>query len=294
MVSDDGRRFRVRFNPAGRLWAGVADALGPDESGGLAPQVLELSAGFSYRAVSVTGEGTDTIAWHADHRILAGFIQPQNREADGVPALDVALYSVSALRHDKAPRVVLPSSPPVSIPFPFDIGFEIEAGRVFVPSFLPESAAGGSRVPMLRVGVLRATAFLDPWRSGRPGRSLEIGVGARYDVEPFAVPSFEEATIVHRIAPMTATSLRFRFQSDDGLTVLDCRGDLIPHWTSDQTWEVMASAGARVERTLIAVSDQPVSAVFEGGYRRAPDTSLSRGTDDFRLSLGLTFNLQIQ
>jgi hypothetical protein len=210
--------------------------------------------------------------------------------------MDASIYSVSLHRHDEAPSAVLPSTPPISVPFPFDVGFEAEVGRVFVPAALPESASSSDRLSTLRVGVLRASFFLDPWRSELPGRSLEIGVGARYDVEPIErAPStgLGDAKILHRIAPVTATSLRFRFQSQNGLTVLDMRGDFIPHWTSEHTWKIMAFASGRLERTLVAINDEPFALVLEGDYRRTPETELTKPLNDVRVSLGLTYNLQI-
>jgi hypothetical protein len=296
LVSEEGRRFRVRFDPASRIWAGVSGAFG-NSPGGAITATLELDVGVGYRAVYTWGQGQDEIIWRLDNRWVAGRLWPLHTPVEGVPGLDMALYSVSMHRHDESPRIVLPMSPPVSVPFPFDIGIEIEMGRVFVPAYLPISmtnGANGEGVPMVRVGVLRASAFLDPWRSGRPGRSLEIGVGARYDVEPTGSPTLAEPRMLHRVAPGTAASLRFRFQTDDGLLTLDGRGDFIPHWTSESTWRFMALGSARIERTLLAINDQPISAYFDGSYRHTPESVHTQASDDVRLSAGVAFNISLK
>lgn len=290
-----GHPFRVRFNPARRFSIGLGAAIEPLSSAPAKP-AFEATIGLSVRSIYTFGQGPGLILWNIEHRILSGFLWPFRRMDAGAPVMDAALYSVSLHRHDEAPSAVLPFTPPVSVPFPFDIGFEAEVGRVFIPSALPESAAGGSLLPMVRIGVMRASAFLDPLRSVTPGRSIEIGVGARYDVDPTAKSAsggLGDVRMVHRIAPMTATSLRLRFQSEDGLNVLDLRGDFIPHWTSEQTWKIMALASGRLERTLLAINDEPIDLVLEGTYRRSPETETTRVVDDVRVSLGLTFNVQI-
>jgi hypothetical protein len=292
-VSPEGRRYRVRFNPAGRIWVGFYGAFGHDADDD-AQATGELNLGISYRNLTVAGRGGDQIIWQIDHRFLAGWLWPLRRELEGVPVLDATLYSASFHRHDESPHMVLPFSPPISLPFPFDVGFETEVGRVFVPAYLPAALSDGEPVPRVGVGVLRASLFLDPWRSGRPGQSLEIGVGARYDVDVIGSPTLDSPKIVHRVAPLTAASLRFRFQTDDGLSVFETRGDFIPHWTSEKRWAFAATANAHVERTLIAVNDQPVAAVLEGGYRRTASTDETEKIDDVRVTLGLAFNLQLQ
>ena len=56
----------------------------------------------------------------------AGGSEPITKAAEvyGIPPIDGSLYAVTMLRHDASPSIVLPTSPPVGIPFPFDIGFD--------------------------------------------------------------------------------------------------------------------------------------------------------------------------
>ena len=294
-VSPEGHSFRVRFDPESRIRLGFGDALGLGGARDGAPaQAPEVTAGVAYRQIESTGEGKDRIVWQIDHRFVSGWIHPLRRAGRSLPALDAALYAVTALRHDELPSIVLPSSPPVSIAFPFDVGFESELGRVNIPERLPVAAADGARLPVVRIGVMHAAMILDPWRSGVVGRSFEIGVGARYDIDTYGAPSLRTPRVLHRVAPMTAASLRFRTQSEDGLWLVDCRGEVVPHWTSESIWKVAAGGSARLERIVLAVNDEPIAAALEGGYRLSPGTREVGLTHEVRVSLGVSFNLELK
>ena len=294
-TSPEGHAFRVRFDPESRIRLGFGDALGlGGANDGAVSQAPELTAGIAYRQIASKGEGKERIVWQIDHRFASGWVHPLRRAARPLLAFDAAVYAVTALRHDEAPSIVLPSSPPVNLAFPFDVGFEAQLGQASIPERLPVTTAGGARVPLVRVGVMHAAMILDPWRSGVVGRSFEIGIGARYDIDTYGAPSLQAPKVLHRVAPMTATSLRLRTQSEDGLWLLDCRGEVVPHWTSEGVWRVAASAGARVERIVLALNDAPIAAVFEGGYRLTPSTRDVEPTHDLRVSLGLSFNLPLK
>jgi hypothetical protein len=293
MIGSGGRRFRVRFDPASRISIGIGSVFGRAANG--APTAApEVSAGLSYRALYISGAGQEQVIWQVDHHVLSGMVMPLHPMMGGVPAADAAVYGVSALRHDEAPSVILPISPPVSIPFPFDVGFEGEVGRVYVPSVLPRSIAGKAKAPMLHLGVLRAALIFDLWRTGRPGRSLEIGIGARYEFDAYAEPTLKTPRMVHRVAPMTAASLRFRIQSGDGLAVFDCRAEVVPHWTSESIWKLSALSTLHLERTLIAVNDQPIALFLEGGYRTIPDSRETLPLHDVQARVGFSFNLALR
>jgi hypothetical protein len=294
-TSPEGHSFRVRFDPESRIRLGFAEAigLGGAQDGAMA-QAPEVTAGVAYRQMESTGRGKDRIVWQIDHRFVSGWIHPLRRASRPLPALDAALYAVTALRHDEVPSIVLPSSPPMSIAFPFDIGFEAQLGQIDVPERLPVSTADGAPLPRAHVGVMHAAMILDPWRSGVVGRSFEIGIGARYDIDTYGTPSRGPQKVLHRIAPMTAASLRFRTQSADGLWLVDCRGEVVPHWTSESIWRVAAGGSARIERIVLALNDAPIAAVLEGGYRLSPGTSDVGLTHEARVSLGLSFNLSLK
>jgi hypothetical protein len=290
--SPEGHRFRVGFDPASRVSLGLAGAATRGHTG--APAAApEVTAGVSYRTFRASGLGRDRVSWQVDHRVLEGWVQPLARPA-GLPAFDAALYRVDLLRHDGSPSVVLPMSPPVGIPFPFDVGLATEVGRVTSPAFAPAARGAATPVPALHVGVVKAALLLDPWRSGVPGRSFEIGIGARYDLDLEGAPTLASPRVIHRVAPMTAGSLRFRIQSRDGLSLADVRGEVVPHWTSEGAWAFLAQSAVRLERVILAVNDQPIAAVLDGGYRRYPATRGAEGSSDFRVSLGLSLDLALR
>jgi hypothetical protein len=294
-----GRRFRVQFDPESRIRLGLA-ASGVRDPSGRVDTTLEVQTGVAVRRRYGYGEGPSRVEWQFDQRLVTGWIAPFSRPFGDMPSFEVALYGAFAHRHDLAPRIVLPSSPPASIPFPFDIGVEGEFVRVVVPRVLPGGAADGRAVPFLRVGVARGTAFVDPWRSNSPGRSIEIGLGVRYDIDMYGpqtgtgpADSIARPRLVHRVAPMTAGSVRFRFETQDGLFSLDVRGEVVPHWTSEGIWKVGALGYGRAERTLIAIDDQPIAAFFESSYRLVPPALELARLHDLRISLGFSFGIDL-
>jgi hypothetical protein len=292
-VDDDGRRFRIRFDPATRVRLGVGEAMSVgsptgDATIGLSP---ELTAGIGVQTVRSHGGGRDRVVWQIDHRLASGWIHPLRDGARPVPAFDALLYGVTVLRHDESPSLVLPSSPPVGIPFPFDIGFEAELGRATASDRFPLDRVSRALVPELQIAVLRGALLFDPWRSGEAGRSLEIGIGARYDLDVFGAPALSHPRVVHRVAPMTAASLRWRWRTDDGLFSFDARGDVVPHWTSEGVWRLAALASLRVERVVLAIDDQPLTIVLDGGWRLRPATGETERAHDVRVTLGVALDL---
>ncbi|MBK9258641.1 MAG: hypothetical protein IPM54_02270 [Polyangiaceae bacterium] len=298
-ISKEGRRFRVQFDPESRIRVGVAGTLARTTETSIGASV-ELHAGIGFRRRRSWGEGPERIEWQIDNRFLTGWVAPTVQPFGNMPAFDAVLYALSAHRHDLAPRIVLPSSPPASIPFPFDVGLDSEFGRVTVTRVSPVGASDREPVAFMRVGVAHATAFIDPLRSNNPGRSIEIGVGVRYDIDLFgartgtgAPDSLAAPRVVHRIAPGTAGSLRLRFESLDGLWVMDARGEVVPHWTSEGKWAVGALGQTRIERTLIAINDEPIAAFFDAGWRLVPASLELAALHDVRVSLGVSLGLDL-
>ncbi len=292
-TGEDGHRFRVRFDPATRVRLGVGEAMSVGSPSGEAALGLapELTAGVEIETLRARGAGRDRVVWQTDHRVVSGWLHPLGQGPRAIPAFDATLYGVTVLRHDESPSIVLPSSPPVGIPFPFDIGFETEVGRVRASDRFPLDRVSGAQVPELQIGVLRGALLFDPWRSGDAGRSVEIGLGARYDLDVFGAPTLAHARLVHRVAPMTAASLRWRYRTDDGLFSFDARGDVVPHWTSEGVWRVAALGSLRIERIVLAIDDQPLTLVLDGGWRLRPATSETERAQDVRVTLGVALDL---
>jgi hypothetical protein len=280
--------FKVRFDPASRIWIGSSVALRRGPEGNDEP-TSELDFGLAYRGAPRTSTGA---TWQLDHRFVSGFVQPAHVPGQRWAALDVTPYSLDVLCHDESPHLVLPLSPPVSVPFPFDVGFQAQLARLVVGSAWV-ATRDDRRLTFARLGVVRAGIVLDPWRSGLPGRSFEIGFALRYDVDAYGFGSDGTTTYVHRVAPLTATSLRFRFQSLDGLTTFLARAEAAPHWTSEKRWALEALADARVERTIFAIEDQPITIGIEGAYRWAPATTFTLPQHELRAAAGVSFALDL-
>ena len=75
LVSEEGHPFRVRFDPASRIWAGASGSFAYTPEGRV-ETTLELDVGIGYRAIYSWGEGIDSIVWQIDHRWLAGRLFP--------------------------------------------------------------------------------------------------------------------------------------------------------------------------------------------------------------------------
>jgi hypothetical protein len=283
-VDGQGRVFRVRFDPGSRIRLGGGLFLeGPARSPDLS---LELAFGFAYRSMVSFGQGEERIRWQLDQQGLSGWVRPRVSGCWGWPELDLTLYQGNFLRHSEAPYMVLPSNPPRRLFFPFDLGVETFLGQVQLP------ALGEGRVDQAHFGVAGASLLFDPWRTGRPGNSLELGWGLRYDLDLGRAPGQDSVDLTHRLAPFTATSLRLRLQDVPGTRLLDLRGDLQPHWATRGGWQLAASVHARLERVLIALNDQPVSLVAECSWQHRPSPGW-QDSDELRLLLALELGLQL-
>lgn len=286
-TDDQGRTFRVRFDPGSELRLGAVGgvwAAGSDHQ--LDPAIV---TGLAYRAASRTGFKHDNVSWQLDHRAFWGTVRPWGGTVKDVPEGDLTLYSGTYLRHTDEPFLMLPTSPPKRMYFPFDIGVEAEAGRARL------QPASGGRPERLRIGVARASVLLDPLRSGKPGNSLPIGFGLRYDIDLQGTPELDTRSVVHRVAPMSEVSLAWRYQDGRGLTTWEVRGSWFPHWSSRGGWQTDSiEASAELGRVLIAVNDTPVRAILDAEYCRYPGDSRDEVAQDGRATAGLQVGWQLK
>ncbi|MBK8251380.1 MAG: hypothetical protein IPK82_01765 [Polyangiaceae bacterium] len=292
-ISEKGRKFRVRFDPASRVSLTMGGSAYHDGNGSVAPAV-ETGFSFQYRKVYRTGAGEGRVFWQIDHQLVSGWVRPFVRPADGVPSLEATLYRATLLRHSESPSIVLPVSPPLTVGFPFDVGLDAELGKVTVP-VVPVTLPGFEKpAPWVHLGVVHAAFTLDPWRPGVPGRALALGIGVRYDVDVYGAPTLSAPRFVHRIAPLTSGSARFRYQTDDGIWMMDVYAEATPHWTSENTWSFFGAAHARVDRTLIAINDQPIGAYADVHYQYLPEGAGAPALHDVRATLGVAASLSLK
>ncbi|MBI5525251.1 MAG: hypothetical protein HY897_02875 [Deltaproteobacteria bacterium] len=282
-TDEDGRVFRTAFDPGSRFILGPAFVVG--DTGRGADARPAITAGLWYRQTISSGMKHDLVRWQLEHRAFTGSVHPGADGPDGWPSMDLSAYHGAFLRHAENATITLPSDPPRQIRFPLDIGVETEVGRVRID---PWDADGRNAV---RLGLARAAVLLDPWRPGRPGNGLEIGVGVRYDLDIGLDPGAGARTTVHRVAPFTATSVRWRVQDGAGLTALEVRADSVPHWRSGGGFSFFGEASSRFERVLVALNDQPLSLVV-GAASRVVEGKSGEWVGEHRAILGMAFGFQ--
>jgi hypothetical protein len=254
-----GRRFRVRFDPGERLFAG-AGALGLAATGSAR---FEASAeiGLSLRAAPPPPEAP--VFWKRDHEL--GHLRL--RRGDEGVALDGRLYQAILLRHSREGSLTIPTTPPLRLTLPFDVGVRVELGRL--SGTIPLSAAGTA----LEAGVVRGEALADFLRSEHPGRWLAVGAVGYYDVRlqrGTAGPLDRD----HRVMPLTAGCFWLHGESARGLVNGGVHAEWGRAWSSQRGWGQALRVEAEVEVTPVAVNDLPVSlvlsAMMESG-RNTPD-----------------------
>jgi hypothetical protein len=286
-----GHPYRVRFDLGSRALIGAAVAFTTTGDAGVVI-TPELQAGLHFRSFTEDGEGEERSSWRIDNRLIdVAWLWPVHRPG-GMPSMSATVYRGQYLRHS-APYLIIPSSPPARIFFPFDVGVDLTAGQVWAPAST-QTLNRGPEIPLLRLTTLAAYVVLDPWRSGRAGDSFEMGFGMRYDIdiEGDNLRAFDSPDIIHRIAPFTSTSLRLHLEDLPGLTALDLRAELTPHWSSEnEDWRLSSSSTLHLERTLIAINDQPVALTLDASYRHHPSTDRVPTADEWRATLGLALLL---
>jgi hypothetical protein len=280
----------VRFDPGNRTLLGVGVAFTTSAADRFTAP-FELRVVKRIRHVLDLGQpdAPDFVRWRFDHHLLdTPWLWPAHLPG-GIPSMTTTLYRGHYLRHAKDAALLIPTSPPVRLPFPLDLGFDLTAGQVWAPATTPTSA-GSPQIPLLRLTPAAALITLDPWRSGHPGDTFTLGVGVRYDLDLEGHPTrgLNAPTIIHRVAPFTATSAHLRLEAADGLTAFDARADLTPHWASDdRAWRLAALSSLSIERALIAINDQPIVLSLDASYRLHPSTALTPTTHEWRAALAL-------
>jgi hypothetical protein len=235
-----GARFRVRFDPGHRLLLGAGTALvRGDGRAALAPA---LEVGLLVRSER-PGAGWD-VTWGASHELAHLSLSPGT---DGTPTLDGALYRGLFLRASREGTLSIPSSPPLSLPLPFDIGVLFDVGQ-----------ARALTLTRGELGVVHGDVLADFWRAHVPGRFLVVGVGGRYDLG-LARDAAGALVVDQRVAPLTALSLAARTERADGLLAGGVRVEGAWRWSSRRGWEPTWRAEAEVEATPLALNDRPLS-----------------------------------
>jgi hypothetical protein len=245
VVDGQGRRFRVRFQPEHRLYAGV----GAGREGGSVAPVLDL--GLSLRAPPPRADAE--VFWKRDHDLAHLALEPA---AAGL-RVEGRLYRGVLLRHSREGSLTIPTTPPLRLALPFDVGVRIELGKV-AGSWLYTPGA------RLETELIRGEAMADLLRSEHPGRWLAVGAVGYYGVnfrrDP-AGPLLRD----HRVQPLTALALSAHGESERGLVTGLARAEWGRVWSSQRGWGQELRVEGALEVTPVAINDVPVSLVVSGG-----------------------------
>jgi len=263
-----GRPIRVGFDPADRLALGAGWVVGPDTD---AAGAWRLEGAWLSSAVDRD---------HGVHWKLAHRIGELTTVLTDTPTIDATLYRGEYLRWSEDGAITIPTTPPTRLPFPLDLGFALEVGRL---ALRPEAA----RWP-LDLGIVRAELLFDAWRSPEPGSSLVLAIGADYDL---LLDHADRA--LHVVAPFTAARLALRHTWCQGRQLIALELGGATAWTSATTgarWRERAHADLRWEWIALAIDDRPVALALWGAWRW-DELRVERAGHELRAGVGLVLGL---
>ncbi len=186
-------------------------------------------------------------------------------------------YEVVARRHVFDGSLLLPTNPPVRLPFPFDLGLY---GRALRYERRIEEGPGWT----LETG--RIALLVDPLRSASGRFHLGLGPALAHQLR------FDGTALHNELTPLTALQVFMNLESEDGRWV--ARLDGWAGWTftpaAGNPGAVLRAWGeVSLERVLFAVNDQPVSFALRasGAYREAGALAQNEWTAGAALKLQL-------
>lgn len=259
IAEEDGKRFATCFDP----WKGFE--LGGAAAWGTAGWTGALVAGVRLRGARESRSKSES-TWLDLHRVAATSVWSE----DGRPAVTGTLWSGHFRRHVTEGVLLLPTSPPTKLPFPFDIALGADVLR------WDRRVAQGDDWAL---EPLRLAVMLDPLRSASSRFHLGVGALAGYRVRQVG------GALLHDVTPLTAATLFADVESEDGLWVL--RASATAGWTfSPGTVGGVFRARGELDgaRVLVAINDQPVSvfvqargAWADAGARAGSEVSVLAG-----------------
>lgn len=258
------RPFKACFDPGDRLALDSgAGGAGDVAAGATVGGVLALRHFVETDEPSVT--------WRFEHEITrVGW--------DG-EALGGTAYRAFYMRHSIDGTLMLPTSPPRRLSFPFDVGTTLDVGTA---RYLADDET-------LALGVIRGAPVLELTRSPDFRRRLTIGPRIRWDLR-MDVP--ERLVTEQLVAPFTEGELALHLETAEGRTSLDARifGGTV--WSSTRDWLTVVGGEAELERVLIGLNDQPIS-VFARVAWVGGDEGASAADEPLGLSWGIGLRLGV-
>ena len=266
-VAQDGRWLVTCFDP----WRGLelSSAGGVSTSHG----ALVLGASFDWRVARDSRSKAES-TWLALHRLGTTRFELGGPS----PSLTVQAYEGVFRRHVEEGTLVLPTAPPVRLPFPFDVGLTGAALR-----YQREGQTG----EQWALETVRLAFTLDPLHSAS-GR-FHLGVG------PVALHRLRSdgSSVINDVMPLTALMVFFDFESDDGLWLL--RGEahaglsVTPAPAARVDSVFRARGWVEASRVLFSVNDQPLALTVRTSG--AVQDSGATARDEWSATAGLTLRL---
>jgi hypothetical protein len=260
----DGHPFVTCFDP----WRGL-------ELGGGVLVGGEGVSGSAHAGVRLRGERESRNKADSTWLMLHHLANTEVHSTGGAVSLSVLGYTGLFRRHVREGVLLLPLNPPVRIPFPLDISLLVEGLRY------ERRWSEGSDWTL---EPARFSLLFDPLRSASSRFQLGLGVTTAWRIVQV------EGVLSHEFTPLTAATVFFNFESDDGLWL--ARGTLSGGWSlraPDTTLQLRARGEVELARVLFAVNDQPLSVFLKasGAYRDAGARSSSEWTASAGLQLRL-------
>jgi hypothetical protein len=237
---DAGEPFPTCFDPGNALLLGTGMRVG---HGGALPT---LQAGILLRTERTSR--SKGLLWFNTHRILVTEATPGNARRE----LTTTLYEGTFRRHLEDGFILVPTSRPLRIPFPFDVTLALRAGH------LERRVWEG---PGLTVETGRAALLLDPIRSASGRLWLGFGPAASHSLRRMPDGELEQ-----EISPFTSAVLETGYETEDGWWTV--RASALAGWINSFEGDrrFRARADASVERILFAVNNQPLWLQLYGTY----------------------------
>lgn len=235
---EDDKPFHTCFDPLSGLDLNFA-AEGRNLSFG-----PKFATGIGVRGTRRSHSKADT-TWFNHHRLLQWTMSDENGAN-----FDFIGYQTYWRRHTDDPSLVIQTSTPIRLPFPFDIGW---SGSAFEWERRPSEGRGW----VIRTGEF--ALLFDPIRSTTS--QLQLGIGP----EMAHVMRHDGVTLHHELSAFTSGEIDARFESDDGLWALFVHGVLGERFDPvTQGWALRGRGHLEVNRVLIAINEQPVRLYLRG------------------------------
>ena len=250
-VDSDEQSYRVAFPLHDRVFFGAfagGSTAGPNLRGGLRMGVKH-SFGVDYPE--------EEIWWRFRHSWLTTEVERAGADLH----LRSTLIESTYLRHDKSGSIVIPSATDLRFPAPFDLAIEYTLLGVDFDS---------GRRQFQKIDFARFAFLLDFIRDPDYRHRLALGPVVSYSISRDAL---DRDSWNHSFIPATGGRILYGWESATGLTAagteLQCAGEarLIDEGLG---WGRRCGLDARLERTLVAVNDRPISLLVTGSVEENP------------------------